>query len=55
MLLNIEKPGQQDKERSSEWLVNTGPELPFTIRYCVVRTPSKKAFENIPGKGELEW
>ena len=25
MLLNIEKSGEQDKERSKEWLVNTDP------------------------------
>ena len=25
MLLNIEKSGELDKERSNEWLVNTGP------------------------------
>ena len=25
MLLNIDKSGKQDKERSQEWLVNTGP------------------------------
>ena len=27
MPLNIEKSGQQDKEQSKEWLVNTGPGL----------------------------
>ena len=26
MLLNIEKSGEQDQERSEEWLVNTGPD-----------------------------
>ena len=25
MLLNIENPGEQDQEHSSEWLVNTDP------------------------------
>ena len=27
MLLDMEKPGEQDKERSEEWLVNTDREL----------------------------
>ena len=26
-MLNIEKSGEQDKERSQEWLLNTGPEI----------------------------
>ena len=26
MILNVEKSGEQDKERSWEWLVNTAPE-----------------------------
>ena len=32
MLLNIENSGEQDKERSKEWLVNTDP---ATIPSCV--------------------
>ena len=27
MHLNVEKSGEQDKERLKEWLVNTGPGL----------------------------
>ena len=29
MFLTIEKPGEQDYERSMEWLVNTDPVLKF--------------------------
>ena len=29
MLLNMEKSGEQDKELSQEWLVNTDPVLVF--------------------------
>ena len=33
MLLNVEKSGEQDQERSEEWLVNTGPDF-HTIIHC---------------------
>ena len=69
MLLNVEKSGEQDLERSEEGLVNMDPDLmqglyPMTVLFAATlyRTMTtldapkeKRPFENIVGEGGKCW
>ena len=49
MLLNTEKSGESDKERSQERLVNTGPGLPIMLSVwdSLEQKPKMHPFERI--------
>ena len=44
MFLNIEKSGEQDKERSEEWLVKMGPDVDLHL----LQTKSLLSYEQSP-------